>query len=125
MLGWSSICLGIGTPSLRGDLLLLRHVFGVCIVHGLGIGLGWKVQRAPSVWSCCRPIRSDLQAVVTPIIANVGVIIVTRQQTGRVTIIAPIVGGTIPIFLMLISREGEGQSISMAERALDVYWIVG
>jgi hypothetical protein len=67
----------------------------------------------------------DLQAVVTPIIANVGVIIVTRQRMGRVTIIAPIVGGTIPIFLMLISREGESQSISMAESTLDVYWIVG
>jgi hypothetical protein len=63
--------------------------------------------------------------VVTPIIANVEVIIVTRQQTRRVTIVAPIVGGTIPIFLMLISCEGEGQSISMAESALDVYWIVG
>ncbi len=125
MLGWSSISLGIGTPSSRDDSLLLRRVFGVCVVHGLGIGLGWKVQRAPSVWSCCHPIRLDLQTVVTPIIANVGVIIVTRRRTRRVTIVAPIVGGTIPIFLMLIFREGEGQSISMAESALDVYWIVG
>ncbi len=125
MLGWLSVCLGIGTPSSRDDSLLLRRVFGVCVVHRLGIGSGWKVQRAPSVWSCCRPIRLDLQAVVTPIIANVGVVIVTRQRTRRVTIIAPIVGGTIPIFLMLISCEGEGQSILMAESALDVSWIVG
>ncbi len=98
MLGWSSVCLGIGMPSSRDDSLLLRRVFGVCVVHGLGIGLGWKVQRSPSVWSCCRPIRSDLQAVVTPIIVNVELIIVTRQRTRRVTIVAPIVGGTIPIF---------------------------
>ena len=125
MLGWSSVCLGIGTPSSRDELLLLRHVFGVCVVHGLGIGLGWKARCAPSVWSCCHPIWSDLQAVGTPIIANVGVIIVTRRRTRRVTIVAPIVGGTIPIFFMLISCEGEGRSILMAESALDVYWIVG